>query len=261
MTINPLEHTFVICAYGENRYLEECVNSLMNQSIFSKAIIVTSTPNKTIKDIADKYELPLFINEGGKGIAADWNYATSIVDTKFYTLCHQDDIYERDYLKYVLKNIDDETIIAHSKGSYLYTSKEKRYSTNLIIKNIMNFPLIFFKRSIGMRRAILSIADTICCPSVTFNKKFCVNQFDSSFRQNLDWDCWERLSRLKGKFVYIPKYLMKHRITDSSTTAGNIKDSSRTKEDLIIYRRFHSEPVAKFLATILKYGEKDNYDR
>ena len=49
------EHTFVICAYKESPYLEECVKSLIRQTIKSNIIIVTSTPNSYIEDIAGKY--------------------------------------------------------------------------------------------------------------------------------------------------------------------------------------------------------------
>lgn len=53
-------HTFVICAYKESRYLEECVLSLLAQTYQSKIIVVTSTPNKWIEDIVEKYHLPYY---------------------------------------------------------------------------------------------------------------------------------------------------------------------------------------------------------
>ena len=39
------KHTFVICAYKESAYLEECVKSLKEQKKESNIIMVTSTPN------------------------------------------------------------------------------------------------------------------------------------------------------------------------------------------------------------------------
>ena len=45
-------HTFVICAYKESPYLEECIQSLMNQRIKSNVIITTSTPNVYIERLA-----------------------------------------------------------------------------------------------------------------------------------------------------------------------------------------------------------------
>ena len=47
--------------------------------------------------------------------------------------------------------------------------------------------------------------------------------FDTSFKCNLDWDYWERASKIKGNFVYIPKILMTHRIHESSETTKSPK--------------------------------------
>ena len=50
-----IKHTFVICAYKESEYLEECIKSIKNQSIKSKVIITTSTDNLFIRELAEKY--------------------------------------------------------------------------------------------------------------------------------------------------------------------------------------------------------------
>ena len=69
-----MKHTFVICAYKESEFLEECVESLKKQTIKSNIIMVTSTPNEHIKKIAHKYGIKLFVNKGEGGIAQDWNF-------------------------------------------------------------------------------------------------------------------------------------------------------------------------------------------
>ena len=38
------DHTFVVCAYKESIYLEECVRSVLGQSVKSEVCIATSTP-------------------------------------------------------------------------------------------------------------------------------------------------------------------------------------------------------------------------
>ena len=68
------KHTFVVCAYKESPYLEDCIVSLTNQTVKSKVIIVTSTPNLYIKNMAEKYNLPYLVNEGQGGITQDWNF-------------------------------------------------------------------------------------------------------------------------------------------------------------------------------------------
>ena len=97
------DHTFVICAYKESRYLGECIDSLMKQTVKTNIIMATSTPNEYIQHYADMYSLKLFINHGETGIAGDWNFALSCADTALVTIAHQDDIYEPEYAEIMLK--------------------------------------------------------------------------------------------------------------------------------------------------------------
>ena len=50
-------HTFVICAYKESQYLEECIVSLINQETETNILISTSTPNDYIEELANKYNI------------------------------------------------------------------------------------------------------------------------------------------------------------------------------------------------------------
>lgn len=56
-------HMFVVCAYKESPYLESCIKSVLNQSVKTKVAISTGTPNDYIRKIAEKYQLPLWVNE------------------------------------------------------------------------------------------------------------------------------------------------------------------------------------------------------
>ena len=97
-------HTFVVCAYKESEFLEECVKSLVNQTVKSNILIATSTPNEHIKNIAEKYNIDLYINTESKGIGPDWNYAVTQAKTDFVTVAHQDDIYDELYTEKMQKN-------------------------------------------------------------------------------------------------------------------------------------------------------------
>ena len=54
------DHTFVICAYHESEYLENCIRSLKKQTTLSNVILSTSTPNQTIYALCEKYGNPFF---------------------------------------------------------------------------------------------------------------------------------------------------------------------------------------------------------
>ena len=47
--------------------------------------MATSTPNEWIQGLAEKYEIPLYINTGEGGIAQDWNFAYRQAKTDYVT--------------------------------------------------------------------------------------------------------------------------------------------------------------------------------
>ena len=96
------KHIFVVCAYGASPYLDACVQSLTAQTLRSRILICTSTPNDTIAAVCEKYGLELRVNHGERGITGDWNFAMSQADAPFVTIAHQDDLYEPTYTEAVM---------------------------------------------------------------------------------------------------------------------------------------------------------------
>ena len=167
------DHTVVICAYNNSAYLEGCVRSLLQQDAASNVIAVTSTPSEHIRSIMRQMHIPLFINEDGPGIAVDWNYALSLVDTPLATIAHQDDIYLKDYTSTMLEYMNGATcpLIFFSNYGELRGNQITDRNRLLSTKRKMLWPLRFksARSSLKIRRAILSFGSPICCPSVTFN--------------------------------------------------------------------------------------------
>lgn len=241
-------HSFVICAYKESAFLEECIKSLVNQNIKSNIIISTSTPNDHINNLALKYEIPVYINDGEKGIGQDWNFGVSKTNTKFVTIAHQDDVYEKNYSEEILKKMDDKTVIAFTKYKEIKNGEVIDLTRNLKIKEIMLLPFRFFKKSKFIKKLILSLGSPICCPSVTLNTdKVGKTPFIIGMKSNLDWNTWVTLADAKGKYIYINKYLMYHRIHQESETSKTIVDNVRLEEDYMMFRKFWP----KFIADIL----------
>lgn len=257
------QHTFCVCAYKESPYLEACLQSLKQQSIQSRILIATSTPNAYINGIAEKYNVPVFINEGEKGIGGDWNYALSCSDTPLVTIAHQDDIYCPRYTEQMIKRLQS------CKTPILYFCGYGEIRDGLIItdnkllkiKKWMLLPLrpTFMQKSIFVRRVILSFGNPICCPSVTYIKsKMDHKAFDTHFACDLDWDRWERSSKQKGAFVYHPDVLVLHRIHQDSETSNLIVNNIRSNEDFEMFRRFWPRRIAILLSKLYGRSQKSN---
>ena len=105
--------------------------------------MATSTPNEWIQGLAEKYEIPLYINTGEGGIAQDWNFAYRQAKTDYITIAHQDDIYEPNYLKMIfgeLKKGKDPIVVFTDYGE-LRDGEKVQKSTLLTIKRILLLPM------------------------------------------------------------------------------------------------------------------------
>lgn len=257
------KHTFVICAYKESPFLEECILSLKNQTVKSQIIMITSTPNKFIENLSDKYDIPLYVNKGEGGIVQDWNFGYSKCKTPFVTIAHQDDVYFKRYAETALD------MLMKSRKPLIFFSDYGEIRNNTIVENnkllrikrILLFPFSIrvFRSNRFVRRRSLSFGCGICCPSVTFAVNNLPEKiFRVHFRSCEDWEAWERLSKLKGDFLYYPEILMGHRIHEGSETSIIIGDNARSKEDYEMFCKFWPKWIAKILVKLYSQSEKSN---
>lgn len=255
-------HTFVICAYKEVPYLEECVESLQNQTIKSEIIISTSTPNDYIKKVAKMYNVNLVINKGKSGHIQDFNFAYQQAQTKYVTLCHQDDVYLPKFAEKILKQMNKykRPLIAFSNYNELKDGKIIKTNKVLKIKHLMNLPFQcpLFSGSKFIKKRVLSLGCPICAPTVTYNKELIKEPIiESEMKSNIDWITWIEFANMRGNFVYVKEKLLNHRIHALSTTSSVIANSQKNKEDYIIFKKFWPDWIAKM---ILKKYEQSELD-
>ena len=243
------QHTFAICAYKESKYLEECIKSVVNQEIKSKVIVATSTSNEYIRSICNKYNITIYERKGKSSIQDDWNFAYNMAQSKYVTIAHQDDIYDKEYTKQLKKYVtsNKKQIIFFTGYKEIKNGNVIQLTKNLRIKKLMLFPLKFriLRNKKFIRKMILSLGSPICCPSVTYNKDILGDKvFTSTMKCSLDWDTWYKLSKINGEFVYIDKYLTFHRIHEESETTNSIANNVRQNEDYEMYRKFWPKFIA-----------------
>ena len=63
---------------------------------------------------------------------------------------------------------------------------------------------------------------------------------------------------MKGRFLYISKPLMQHRIHEESETSNLIQNNIRLEEDYIMFKKFWPEWIAKLLMKKYKDAIKTN---
>ena len=213
--------------------------------------------------MAEKYGVSLFVNEGEGGITQDWNFGLSKVKTKLATIAHQDDIYEPEYTSIFLKRLkgSKKPLIVFSDYGEIRNGDKTADVPMLKIKKIMMLPLRvrLFNGSRFVRRRVLSMGDPICCPSVMFAmKNLGLPIFENNYTCAEDWEAWEKISRMKGDFIYVPKPLMYHRIHEESTTTKTLEAGGRIQENYEMFCKFWPKPIARAINKVYTKSEKSN---
>ena len=254
-------HTFVICAYKESQFLEECIKSVLSQKVKSNVFISTSTPNEYISNLAKKYDLEVKVNNGKSGIGHDWNFGVSQTKTDYVTIAHQDDIYMENYLEEITKDLEKgkDFVIAFTDYRELKNSEIIPLTLNLKIKKVLLSPLRLFKKSKFVKRRVLSLGSSICCPSVTINTKIAgKTPYRTDLKCDLDWDTWDSMIQYKERFLYISKELMQHRIHEESETSNLIQNNTRLEEDFLMFSKYWPKPIAKLIMKFYSKAIKTN---
>ena len=257
------DHTFMVCAYKESEYLEACIQSLLAQTVKSKIMISTATPNALIEGVAEKYGLKVVVNTGEGGNANDWNYAYSQAETPLVTLAHQDDLYDPAYTETFLQMINGakKPLLFFTDYNELRGEVFVHKNRLLRVKRILLFPLRArcLQGWYPAKWFSLAFGCAINCPSVGFIKENLPEKiFVPGFKSDADWEAWVKLMKLKGSFVYTRKELVSHRIHPGSQTSAVLGENIRVKEDYEMFCRMWPKWVAKILIKFYAKSEKSN---
>lgn len=274
-------HAFVICAYKKSPYLEECIRSLMRQSVKTDILLCTSTPCEYIEKLAGKYKIPVFVRDGESGIKEDWLFAwkTAGKDHRLVTIAHQDDRYHRNYVKYLLKAYQKYPDMTVFCSDYLVLKTEEqslrdgtRYPVETVlkagdlvrfVKKVLRLPLRIkglADRTV-VKKSALILGNSVCCPSCTYNHRMIGDEmFGSDFEFALDWDNLYELANMPGRFVCDEHALIAYRVHDGAATKQCIEDHRRSGEETAMYRKMWPEWAVKVLMHFYKkayraYGE------
>ena len=255
--MNNIKHTFVICAYKDSPYLEDCIRSLKAQEIESELILTTSTPSEYIEKLANKYDIEFIVNKDGGNIGKDWNFAYKLAKTDLVTIAHQDDIYDKEYTKYILrakKLYKDMSLFTCASNTI---DEENKFTKGKIeiIKTILRLPLrIFALNNISLvKKLSIIIGNPIICPSCCYDKKLCGEDlFNTKYKFALDWEALLRLSKDKNRWICVEKPLINYRVHKLSATKTCMENDDRQKEEKIIFESLWGRYISKILLTFYR---------
>jgi len=252
------DHAFVVLGYKESPFLAGCLDCLLAQTLQSRVLVATSTPNDAIEAAAKAHGVKVLVNPECEGIAGDFNFGLRASGARFVTLAHQDDTYAPSFLQ---KTLDE---FARNDGALCFTryvevddSGRRVTSKVSLAKHTIDRLILGSSRVVrGLRlRAYLSLGDALPCSSVTFDLSRLEGfAFSPDFLANLDWDAWWRLQAAGHTFLRAPYPLVGRRHNELTETSRLLRDGTRRSEDLAMFRRAWPWPLAEAIAAVYRAG-------
>ncbi|MGH6987933.1 MAG: hypothetical protein ACRED9_13990 [Caulobacteraceae bacterium] len=253
------DHAFAISAFGDSPFLASCLASLTRQSVASRLVVTTATPSQFIAREAERFGAPMIVNEHGRNIAEDWNFALEAIDARYVTIAHQDDVYFDRFVEDSLAALAaaPDAVLSFTGCREIDDEGRPRFSRTDLVKQLLDRAILGrAERVSGAHlRTFLSFGNPLACSSVTFDKTRLEGfAFSPRYRSNLDWDAWLRLISQGGVFARAPAILVGRRRNPLTATSRLIREGVRQSEDLALFRRLWPKPLAELIAQGYRTG-------
>ncbi len=218
MNSNPLV-SICIPTYNSAGFLEESLDSIVNQTYPNKEIIVSdnaSTDNteEIIKKYVEKYGIKYYKNERNIGAEANFSKCIQLSQGEYIAIFHSDDVYMPNMIQEQVQTFQDNLSIGavFTRANLINTHNKIIGESKLPIKSrnkgVYRFPEIFL--------SILSNLNFLTCPSALVKSKIYKEliPFDENrFKSSADLDMWLRILE-RHPVVILDKKLMYYRISN-----------------------------------------------
>lgn len=131
--------TIVIPVYNVEKYLDRCVQSVLNQTVNGYKIILvddgsTDNSGKKCDEWAAKSELITALHKMNGGLSDARNYGTGYVKTEYVTYIDSDDYVEPQYVELLLKGLDAgaDMVVTHHVQEYEDVPRQAKITNDFI---------------------------------------------------------------------------------------------------------------------------------
>ncbi|HII3709403.1 TPA: glycosyltransferase family 2 protein [Pasteurella multocida] len=215
----------LICAYNVEKYIEECINAVINQTYKNLEIIVVNdgSSDSTLSKLHSLSEkdsrIKIINNSKNLGFISSLNIGIEYVSGDYVARTDTDDITKPDWIEKILGCLEKEKHII-AMGSYIQVLSEQGNGSNLsnyyedgqIWKNPTEHKDIF--EQMLFRNPIHN--NSMVVRSSVFNQYGL--RFDSSYKHTEDYKFWLDVSRL-GYLANYPEPLVYYRFHSNQTSS------------------------------------------
>ncbi len=266
-----IDISVVVAAYNVEKYINQCINSLLDQSSDSYEIIIvndgsTDSTAKIIDSFSGNENIKI-IHKKNEGVSVARNVGIDNAEGKWLTFVDGDDFVESNFIikiREIINNIECDMIVFNYNAYFDYDHKFECRTLPFNEDQFINeFKDFFQKRMIsqyykgGDDRTIVSSGTTWC----KVIKKDIVKRYNISYKPGLikaqDTVFWLNITEKVNDIYYLDKSLYNYRLSFSSISSGKkfIKESEKEFDKLIKeYRVFIKNKDESFIDALnLRY--------
>lgn len=204
---NKIKFSIVTPSYNQGEYIEDTIQSLLNQSYknFEHIVIDAKSTDNTL-DVLSKYNHLNWISESDNGQADAINKGIKLAKGEIFAWLNSDDYYDKETLKLVAEVFDSKPEVNILFGDITYIDKDKN-KIDLLSGNSLSY------------KDLIRCPDIIRQPSMFWRKSLFdeIGLLDEKFHLVMDFDFFLRAAK-KYDFFYLPENLSYFRVYDDAKT-------------------------------------------
>ena len=230
-----------ICIPTYNRYelLLQCLESIKSQEYKNYEVIISNnnSSDKT-NELVSCTDYTIHHHDKSLNWYNNWNFCKNKTSGDITVICHDDDLYHKDYLKEIVKCFKK-----HNDVSLIHTSSYHFYdniSTSIIRRQRVD---PYITNSSDYLNECSNKWCNINCPTVAV-RTFIYKDLDFDDKYlSADYFMWFRILRKGGKICYINKPLVYYR--QHNSVKGNINNFQAIQEYKEMYISVFEDEISK----------------
>lgn len=229
--------------YNAEKYIEECVKSVKNQSYSNFEMILVDDYSKDQsvakikKLILNDTRFTLVAFEQNQGAASARNRAIELAKGKYIAFLDSDDLWHSNKLEKQIQFME-ENKVAFSFSSYEVINEEGDHLSNFIIpKKELNYNDLLKTCSIG-------------CLTAIYNCEQLGKHFMKPLRKRQDYTLWLELLKITNA-VGLKEVLAKYRVSNTSLSGNKF---SAAKFQWHVYRQIENLSLLKSIYYFIHYS-------
>lgn len=235
--------SIIIPVYNSTEFILYALKSILNQDYNFKEIIIVNDGSDApitdyINDLGSLDERIIIVNnEANIGLGLSLKKAFERSSGKFSLILHHDDLLPSNYLSIMIKQLDDDVVIAFSNYELIDRYGDKISNNSLSHKLKFIFPRLYLTHSSISTVGIIVNTELANKLNIFQSQSYEIRGENKSIKTYDEWRTWVELSKY-GKIRYNSKVLTQYRqhgdnMRDHMYAIGNF---SHTKREIVTKR-------------------------